>query len=64
MVYTLPVVAVYTIKEIHFPDRDTLVDAAIRATQPGSLLKVGDPYNLNTFTAERVRIDNELKNQG
>ncbi|MFC7667306.1 hypothetical protein ACFQT0_07695 [Hymenobacter humi] len=62
--YTATTGKVYTIKEIHFPDRDTLVDAAIRATQPGTLLKVGDPYNLDVLTAERVRIDNELKNQG
>ena len=62
--YTATVDQAYTIQEIHFPDRDTLVDAAIRATAAGTLLKVGDDYNLNTFTAERLRIDNELKNQG
>ena len=62
--YTAATGPVYVIREIHFPARDTLVDAAIRATQPGSLLKVGDPYNLATFTAERVRIDNVLKNAG
>ena len=62
--YTATVDRAYTIKEIHFPERDTLVDAAIRATQPNTLLKVGDAYNLNTFTTERVRIDNELKNAG
>ena len=54
----------YTIKEIHFPERDTLVDAAIRATQPASLLKVGDPYDLDVLTNERVRIDFALKNEG
>ncbi|MBF9223851.1 translocation and assembly module lipoprotein TamL [Hymenobacter ruricola] len=62
--YTANTGRVYTIDEIHFPDRDTLVDADIRRTQAGTLLKKGDAYNLNTFTAERVRIDNELKNQG
>ncbi|MDO7845149.1 BamA/TamA family outer membrane protein [Hymenobacter sp. M29] len=62
--YTANTGRVYTIQEIHFPDRDTLVDKDIRATQAGSLLKVGDAYNLNTFIAERVRIDNELKNNG
>ncbi|MBC6608711.1 BamA/TamA family outer membrane protein [Hymenobacter sp. BT188] len=54
----------YLIKEIHFPDRDTLIDRAIRATEPNSLLKVGDPYNLQTMINERVRIDAALKNQG
>ncbi|MBF9239246.1 BamA/TamA family outer membrane protein [Hymenobacter sp. BT683] len=62
--YTATVGRVYTIQEIHFPDRDTLIDGDIRATQSGTLLKVGDAYNLNTFTAERVRIDNILKNKG
>jgi len=54
----------YLIKEIHFPDRDTLIDAAIRATQPETLLKVGDPYDLDVLTNERVRIDLALKNKG
>ena len=62
--YTATTGRPYTIQEIHFPERDTLVDAAIRATQPGTLLKTGEAYNLNKFTAERVRIDNLLKNQG
>jgi hypothetical protein len=54
----------YLIKEIHFPDRDTLIDAAIRATQPETLLQVGDPYDLDVLTNERVRIDLALKNKG
>jgi len=62
--YTARVGKPYLIKELHFPDRDTLLDRAIRATQPGSLLKVGDPYNLQTLINERVRIDGILKNQG
>ena len=62
--YTATVDKAYIIQEIHFPDRDTLIDADIRATQAGTLLKVGEPYNLGKFTAERVRIDNELKNRG
>ena len=62
--YTATTGQVYTIQEIHFPERDTVVDRDIRATQAGTLLKVGDDYNLNTFTTERVRIDNALKNAG
>ena len=54
----------YTIQEIHFPDRDTLIDVAIRGTQDKTLLKVGDPYDLDVFTNERTRIDQELKNRG
>ena len=62
--YTARVQKAYTIKEIHFPDRDTLVDRDIRQTQAATLLKVGDPYNLNTLIAERARIDNALKQNG
>jgi len=54
----------YTIQEIHYPERDTLIDKDIRALQGGSLLKVGDPYNLNTFINERTRIDAALKERG
>ncbi|WP_457070950.1 translocation and assembly module lipoprotein TamL [Hymenobacter sp. UYAg731] len=62
--YTATTGRVYTIKEIHFPESDTVVNAAVRAAQPGTLLKVGDAYNLTTLTNERVRIDNVLKNEG
>ena len=62
--YTATTGKVYTIKEIHFPESDTAVNAAVRATQSGSLLKVGDAYNLSVLTNERVRIDNVLKNEG
>ena len=54
----------YTIKEIIFPQRDTLIDAAIRGTQAATLLKVGDPYDLDVLTNERVRIDKALKDEG
>ena len=62
--YEARVNQVYRIKEIFFPERYTLLDRDIRATQAASLLKVGDPYNLQTLVNERVRIDNELKNRG
>ncbi|RYU78274.1 translocation and assembly module lipoprotein TamL [Hymenobacter persicinus] len=62
--YTALVGKPYLIKEIHFPEGDTLLTRAIRATEPGTLLKVGDPYSLQTFINERNRIDGVLKNQG
>ena len=62
--YTATTGRQYLVRDIHFPERDTLVDAAIRATQPESLLKVGDPYDLDVLTNERVRIDLALKNNG
>jgi outer membrane protein assembly factor BamA len=62
--YTAQVGKPYLIKEIVYPSRDSLLDRTIRATQSGSLLKVGDPYNLQNFINERTRIDGVLKNQG
>lgn len=62
--YTARVNRPYTIKEIHFPERDTLLDRDIRSTQAGTLLKEGDIYNLQTFVNERTRIDAALKNKG
>jgi len=62
--YTATVNRPYVIKEVFFPEGDSLLPQAIRATQAASLLKVGDAYNLQTFTNERLRIDAALKNQG
>ncbi|WP_345115388.1 BamA/TamA family outer membrane protein [Hymenobacter algoricola] len=62
--YTAFVGKPYLIKQVSFPEGDTLLTQAIRATQAGTLLKVGDPYNLQTFINERTRIDGVLKNQG
>ena len=62
--YTAMPGAVYRLTEVNFPPRDTLIDAAIRATRGKTLLKAGDAYNLNTLVAERVRIDAALKEQG
>ena len=55
---------VYRYTEVTFPQGDSLVQAAIRATQGKSLVKVGDAYNLTTLTNERVRIDAALKERG
>jgi outer membrane protein assembly factor BamA len=54
----------YLIQDVRFPQGDSLLEKAIRGTQAASLLKVGEPYDLDVFTNERVRIDLALKNQG
>jgi hypothetical protein len=54
----------YLIQDIRFPQGDSLLEKAIRGTQAASLIKPGDPYDLDVFTNERVRIDLALKNQG
>jgi outer membrane protein assembly factor BamA len=54
----------YLIQDIHFPQGDSVLAKAIRNTQPATLLKAGEPYDLDVFTNERVRIDLALKNEG
>jgi len=55
----------YKLRNITYQQSDTSeLSAHIRATQDNSLLKKGEPYNLDVIVAERERIDNVLKNQG
>lgn len=54
----------YLIQDIRFPQGDSALSKAIRNTQPATLLKAGEPYDLDVFTNERVRIDLALKNEG
>jgi outer membrane protein assembly factor BamA len=54
----------YLIQDVRFPQGDSALVTAIRNTQPGTLLKAGEPYDLDVFTNERVRIDQALKNEG
>ncbi len=53
------------IRSVQFTPGDTSWLAHnIRAIEAGSLLKPGNPYDLNTIKDERIRIDNILKNRG
>jgi len=55
----------YKLRNIIYKQSDTSqLSAHILETQDKSLLKAGDPYNLDMVIAERERIDNILKNQG
>lgn len=56
----------YTINNITFPVVDTSysITAIINNKNDKTLLKKGSPYDLDVFKAERVRIDNELKENG
>ncbi|MFC6997170.1 translocation and assembly module lipoprotein TamL [Rufibacter roseus] len=62
--YTATVQKQYTIQKIQFPQEQDSISERIRATEPNSLLKVGDPYNLQTLIAERLRINEVLKEEG
>ncbi|WP_205500125.1 translocation and assembly module lipoprotein TamL [Rufibacter psychrotolerans] len=62
--YTATVNKQYTIQQIQFPEGTDSLSMAIRETEPQSLLKVNDPYDLETLIAERLRIDGVLKERG
>ncbi|WP_066836835.1 BamA/TamA family outer membrane protein [Rufibacter ruber] len=62
--YTATVGKQYTIQQIQYPQGQDSLAIRIRATEPQSLLKVNNPYNLETLIAERIRIDAALKEQG
>ena len=54
----------YTIGEVKFPHEPTAVNNLIRRSSDKSLLKPGIFYDIDVFTAERERIDGELKEKG
>lgn len=54
----------YTIKSIEFPKDSSTISKAIAKVTRRSILKVGKPYNLDAIKAERVRIDERLKEKG
>lgn len=55
--------APYTISNIDYQFRDTLIRGIIEA-DTSSLLKVGDIFNVATLDKERERIANDLRRQG
>ncbi|MBC5772688.1 BamA/TamA family outer membrane protein [Pontibacter sp. KCTC 32443] len=63
--WTASVSEPYRFRKIEYILADSLpVHQAIKAAQPETLLKSGDPYDLEAMTGERVRIDANLKNKG
>lgn len=62
--YTLTPGPVYTIKEVEFETDSSSLGKAIKLTQPATLLKPGDPFNLAVIKGERNRIDDLLKEKG
>ena len=56
----------YTINNITFPIVDTSYEITdiINSNSEKTLLKTGNPYDLDVFKAERTRIDNDLKENG
>ncbi|MBV4359461.1 translocation and assembly module lipoprotein TamL [Pinibacter aurantiacus] len=63
-IYTVVPGVQYTINEVKFDVDSSDLKKAIVRTERRTLLKKGDPYDLDVIKAERERIDTRLKNKG
>lgn len=54
----------YIIKSVTFPDDSLAMSRIIGRSSRRSLLKVGNPYDLDVIKAERERVDARLKEKG
>ncbi|KUJ62215.1 hypothetical protein AR687_09345 [Flavobacteriaceae bacterium CRH] len=62
--YTVQPKRQYKIKNVKFPEDSSALGKAIARTSRRSLLKPGNPYDLDVIKAERERIDARLKEKG
>ena len=62
--YTAVIGKQYTIRNVSYPSDPDSLSQEIARTQSKSLLKKGDPYNLDVIKSERSRIDGRLKQIG
>ncbi|WP_316796407.1 BamA/TamA family outer membrane protein [Pedobacter agri] len=63
-IYTAVTGERYKINKITFPPDSGVLTKIINANKDKTLLKVGDYYDLDVYKNERVRIDNDLKENG
>ncbi|MGF1923473.1 MAG: BamA/TamA family outer membrane protein [Bacteroidia bacterium] len=63
-IYTANTGIRYKINSIAFPSDTGILTNNINANKSKTLLKVGDFYDLDTYKNERIRIDNDLKENG
>jgi outer membrane protein insertion porin family len=54
----------YKISQVQFPTDSSELSQAIRLTAPTTLLKPGEPFDIDVIKAERLRIDAALKEKG
>ncbi|WP_312769069.1 BamA/TamA family outer membrane protein [Epilithonimonas sp.] len=64
VIYTVKPGNQYLISQVKFQEDSTLVNKEIQNLKDKSLLKVGNPFDLDVIKAERARIDNGLKEKG
>ncbi len=54
----------YKINTVQFPSDSSDVSLAVAQTAPTTLLKPGEPFDIDVIKAERIRIDAALKEKG
>ncbi|HEY6914593.1 MAG TPA: hypothetical protein VI413_07955, partial [Paludibacter sp.] len=64
VIYTSYIHKPYTIKDLVYNISDDSLSRIIVSDEKKSILKAGEDYNLDILKAERMRIDNVLKNKG
>jgi outer membrane protein assembly factor BamA len=62
--YTVQTGNQYHVQNVQFKGDSSILHNSVRETMPQSLLKTNDPFDLQVITAERLRIDNYLKEHG
>ncbi|MFY1046902.1 BamA/TamA family outer membrane protein [Chryseobacterium sp. GP-SGM7] len=64
VIYTLKPGERYLISNVKFPADSSLVNQEIQLLKDKTLLKAGNPFDLDVIKAERQRIDDGLKDKG
>lgn len=64
VIYTLNPGAQYLISSVNFVEDSTLINREIQSFKDKTLLKLGNPFDLDVIKAERQRIDDGLKDKG
>ncbi|MCX8526228.1 BamA/TamA family outer membrane protein [Chryseobacterium formosus] len=64
VIYTLNPGGRYLISNVKFPADSSLVNQEIQILKEKTLLKTGNPFDLDVIKAERQRIDDGLKDKG
>lgn len=64
VIYTLNPGGRYLISNVTFPADSSLINSEIQILKDKTLLKTGNPFDLDVIKAERQRIDDGLKDKG
>jgi len=64
VIYTVKPHERYIIGKVDFPADSSVINKEIRGIKDNTLLKTGNPFDLDVIKSERKRIDASLKNRG